>query len=177
MNWSIREVARVLLVVVVLSGGVLSGASDVWGQEKAGTLAQQIQGSWILVSIYNEQDGKRIEALGSKPRGSMILTSDGRFSMILMRASLPKFGSNNRMKGTAEENRAVVQGSIAFFGSYAVASEKEQTVNLRIEGSTFPNWDGQDQKRVMTAKGDELKVTNPTGSFGGTNYIVWKRAK
>ena len=177
MNWSIKEVARVLLVVAVLSGGMLSGASDVWAQEKAGTLAQQVQGSWILVSLYVEQDGKKIEPFGSKPRGSMILTPDGRFSVILLRASLPKFASNNRVKGTAEENQAVVQGSLAYYGSYAVASEKEHTVNLHNEGSTFPNWDGQDQKRVWTVKGDELRVTNPTASVGGVAYVIWKRAK
>jgi len=178
MNWSIKEVARVLLVVAVLSGGTLSGASDVWAQEKAGTLAKQVQGSWILVSIHNEQDGKKIDVFGSQPRGSFILTPDGRFSMILMRASLPKIASNNRMTGTAEENQAVVQGSIANYGSYAVVSEKEKTVNLHMDGCTFPNWDGQDQKRVMTVSGDELKVINPTpSSGGGTNYIVWKRAK
>lgn len=177
MNWSIKEVARVLLVVAVLSGGTLSGASDVWAQEKGSTLAQQIQGSWTLVSIYNEQDGKKIDMYGPNPRGFMILTPDGRFSMILMRASLPKFAANNRMKGTAEENQAVVQGSHADFGSYAVAGEKEQTVNLHMEASTFPNWDGQDQKRVMIVKGDEMRVTNPFSTLGGTNYVVWKRAK
>ena len=107
----------------------------------------------------------------------MILTPDGRFSVILMRSSLPKFASNNRMKGTAEENQAIVQGSLAFYGSYAVASEKEHTVNLRIEGSTFPNRDREDQKRVMTVKGDEMKVTNPTASVGGAAYLIWKRAK
>ncbi len=112
MNWSIKKVARILLVVAVLSGGMLSGASDVWAQEKAGTLAQQIQGSWILVSIYNEQDGKKIEPFGPKPRGFLILTPDGRFSIIFMRASLPKFAANNRMKGSAEENQAVVHGSL-----------------------------------------------------------------
>ena len=69
------------------------------------------------------------------------------------------------------------KGLIAYYGTYAVASEKEQTVNLHIEGSTFPNWDGQDQKRVMTVKGDELKVTNPTPTIGGVAYVVWKRAK
>jgi hypothetical protein len=177
MNCSIKEVARVLLIVAVLSGGMLSGASDVWAQEKVGTLAKQIQGSWILVSIYNEQGGKKIEPFGPNPRGSMILTPEGRFSIIIMRASLPKFASNNRMKGTAEENQAVVQGSFAYFGSYAVASEKEHTVNIRIEGNTFPNSDGQDQKRVMTVTGDELRVTNPTTTIGGVAYVVWKRAK
>jgi Lipocalin-like domain len=177
MNWSIWKVARVLLVVAVLSGGMLSGASDIGAQEKGNTLAQQIQGSWILVSIYNEQDGKKIDMYGPNPRGSLILTPDGRFSIIVMKASLPKFAANNRMKGTAGENQAVVQGCHAYYGSYAVASEKEHLVNMRIEGSTFPNWDGQDQKRVMIVKGDELRVTNPFSSLGGTNYVVWKRAK
>ena len=100
----------------------------------------------------------------------------GRFSSILMRASLPKFASNSRVKGTVEENQAVVQGSVASFGTYTGQSDKEQTVNLHIEGSTFPNWDGQDQKRLMTVKGDELKVTNPAASIGGTNYAIYKRA-
>jgi hypothetical protein len=141
------------------------------------TLAKQIQGTWILVSIYNEQDGKKIEPFGDKPRGSMILTPDGHFSMFFLRASLPKFASNNRMTGTAEENQAVVQGSHAFYGTYAVVSEKEHTGIMHVEGSTFPNWDGEDQKRVWTIKGDELSVTNPTASAGGTAYVIWKRAK
>jgi hypothetical protein len=52
------------------------------------------------------------------------------------------------------------------------------TVNLHIEGGTFPNWDGQDQKRPMTITGDELMLINPTPSSGsGKNYITWKRAK
>jgi hypothetical protein len=177
MNRWIKEVMRFLLVVSALAVGTLSSVSDVWAQKKAGALEQQIQGSWILVSQYVEQDGKKIEAFGSNPRGSMILTPDGRFSIILMRASLPKFASNNRVKGTIEENQAIVQGSVAYFGSYAVASKKEQTVNLRIEGSTFPNWDAEDQKRVMTIVGDELRVTNPTAAIGGVAYVIWKRAK
>jgi hypothetical protein len=177
MNQSIKKVAGVLLVVAVLSAGLLSGASDIWAKEKPGTLAKQIQGTWTLVSIYNEQDGKKIEPFGSQPRGSLILTPDGRFSMIFIKANMPKFAANNRMQGTAEENQAVVQGSHAYFGTYAVASEKEHTVNMHVEGSTFPNTTDQDQKRVMTVKGDELNVTNPTPTIGGVAYVVWKRAK
>jgi hypothetical protein len=177
MKCSFKEVASVLLVAAVLVVGSWSGASGVWAQEGTG-LAQQVQGSWNLVSIYNEQGGKKTEQFGSNPIGSMILNSDGHFSHILMRASLPKFVSNNRVKGTAKENQAVVQGAIAYFGTYTVLSDKEQTLNLHIEGSTFPNWNGQDQRRLMTIEGDELKLVNPTPSLGGgTNYSIWKRAK
>jgi len=177
MNRSIKKMVGVLLVVAVLAGVTLSGASGVWAKEKGSTYAKQIQGTWTLVSIYNEQDGKKIEPFGSQPRGSLILTPDGRFSMFFIKASLPKFAANNRMQGTAEENQAVVQGSLAYFGTYAIASEKEHTVNMHVEGSTFPNFIDQDQKRVMTVKGDELNVTNPTTTIGGVAYVVWKRAK
>ncbi len=177
MNWSIRKAVMALLIVAVLAGGIWPGASAVWAKEKPGTLAKQIQGAWTLVSIYNEQDGKKIEPFGSQPRGSLILTPNGRFSMILMKANLPRFAANNRMQGTAEENQAVVQGSLVYFGTYAVASEKEHTVNMHVEGSTFPNFTDQDQKRVMIVKGDELHVTSPTSTIGGVAYVVWKRAK
>jgi hypothetical protein len=177
MNWSIRKAAVALLVVAVLAGGMWSGAAAVWAKEKPGSLAKQVQGSWTLVSLYVEQNGKKMEPFGPKPRGSMVLTPDGRFSIILLRESLPKFAADNRMKGTAEENQAIVQGSLAHYGRYAVVSEKEHTVNLSNEGSTFPNWDGQDQKRVWIVKEDELRVSNPTASIGGVVYAIWKRAK
>ncbi|HET6514600.1 MAG TPA: lipocalin-like domain-containing protein [Thermodesulfovibrionales bacterium] len=177
MKRYVKELTMALLFVTIVSFGMLSGASDVWAQDKGGNLAQQIQGTWSLVSMYNEQDGKRTEQFGPSPRGSIIFTPDGRFSHILMRASLPKFAANSRMKGTSEENQAVVQGSVAYFGRYTVTSEKEQTVlNVSIEGSTFPNWDGENQKRIITIVGDELKMIAATTTIGGTNYGVYKRA-
>jgi Lipocalin-like domain len=156
---------------------MMLGASGMWAQQKEGAFAQQIQGTWILVAQYVEQDGQKIDAFGTNPRGSMILTPDGRFSIILMKPSLPKFASKNRVKGTAEENQAVVHGSVAYFGTYAVASEKDKTVEMKIEGCTFPNWDGEVQKRVLNVTGDEMKVTNPTAAIGGISYVIWKRAK
>ncbi len=95
----------------------------------------------------------------------------------ILRASLPKFAVNNRMKGTAQENQAIVQGSMVAFGHYTVASAKENVVNFHVEGSTFPNWDGQDQKRIMTVSGNQLKTINPHSTTGGTTYLIWKRAK
>jgi hypothetical protein len=177
MKRYVGKLAMALLFVTILPVGTMSGALDVWAQEKGGSLAKQIQGSWILVSVYNMKDGKKTYQFGPSPRGSMILTPDGRFSISMMRASLPKFASNNRINGTAAENQAVVQGSIAFFGSYKVASEKEHTVSLHIEGCTFPNWDNQDQTRIMTVVGNEMKFITPTAAIGGTNYAVWKRVK
>jgi len=63
----------------------------------------------------------------------------GHFSAIFTRSDLPKFDSNNRQAGTPEENKAVVQGSIAVFGMYSV-NGTDNIINFHIEGSTFPNW-------------------------------------
>ncbi len=175
MRCSIKEVASVLMVVAVLTVGILTGASKVWAAEKGAGFAQ---GSWILVELYNEADGKKSEPFGPNPRGSMLLTPDGRFSMTILKASIPKFASNVRTKGTVEENQAVVHGSVAAIGTYTVTGDKEKTLNLHIEGSTFPNWDGQDQKRPVTVIGNEMRVINPAPSIGGgVNTQVWKRAK
>jgi hypothetical protein len=175
MKWSIKELASILSVVAVLVVGTLSGASKVYAAEKSTGSAQ---GSWILVELYNEEAGKKTEPFGPNPRGSMLLTPDGQFSMTILRASLPKFASNVRTKGTVEENQAVVQGSVAAIGTYTVTGDKEKTLILHIVGSTFPNWDGQGQKRPMTVIGDELRVINNAPSIGGgKNTQVWKRAK
>jgi Lipocalin-like domain len=121
--------------------------------------------------------GKISDVFGPNPRAMMVLTADGRYSIIVMREKLPKFASNSRLKATPEENSAVVAGSIAHFGRYSV-DEKEKTITFHVESSTFPNWDGAPQKRPFTAKGDELTYRVPVASTGaGSAEITWKRMK
>lgn len=172
-----NEVLKALMFITIFVVGTQPSVSNVWAQEKGDTLTKQIQGSWNLVSFTNEQDGKKTEPFGPNPKGIAIYTPDGHFSEIILRSSLPKFASNNRMKGTVEENQAIVEGAFAYFGRYTVASDKDQTVIKHVEGCTFPNWDGQDLKRIVTIIGDEMKITVPGATVGGTNYNVWKRAK
>jgi len=79
--------------------------------------------------------------------------------------------------GTSEENKAVVQGSIAYFGTYSV-SEADNVIKYHIEGSTHPNWRGAEEERIFKLSGDELTLTNNTPSVGvGTAYSVWKVVK
>jgi hypothetical protein len=91
------------------------------------------------------------------------------------------FVSNKRDSGTADENKAVAQGTISHFGTYTV-DEAGKTINFRIEGSSFPNWENTSQKRLVTALTDEvLTYSNPTSSTPGQGFthteLVWKRLK
>jgi hypothetical protein len=102
---------------------------------------------------------------------------NGRFSVIITRSDVPKFATNSRDAGTSEENKAVVQGSIAYFGTYSV-SEADNVIKYHIDGSTYPNWQGTDQERLFKLSGDELTLTNSSTSIGaGTAYAVWKAVK
>ena len=105
-----------------------------------------------------------------------ILTSDGRVTLIVLNPDVPKFASNSRTTGTAEENKAAVQGALAYFGSYT-ANDADKTWRVHIEGSTFPNWTGNSQERTFAINGEELTITNPKGSTGASSTVVWKRLK
>ena len=159
MKSFIRRMVVGFVAGFVLAGMTLLGTSAL-AQQKPGKLGQQLLGTWLLVSQYVEVDGKKIERFGSNPKGIYILERNGRFALIIQRPGIPKFASNNAMTGTAEENKAVVQGSIASFGTYKV-DEKESIINSHVDGATYPNWDGEDQKRVIKLSSDELRISLP----------------
>jgi len=139
--------------------------------------AKSLVGTWTMVSNDTiDASGKKTPTFGSNARGSLIFASNGRYSVNIARASLPKFASDNRAKGSAEENQAVIAGSIAHFGKYTV-DEKDKAFTFHIETSTYPNWDGTAQRRPFSVSGDELKYSVAASSAGGRSELVWKRAK
>jgi Lipocalin-like domain len=56
-------------------------------------------------------------------------------------------------------------------------NEEDKSITFRIETSTFPNFNGTEQKRGFTLVGDELTYTVPAFSVGGTAVAKWARAK
>jgi hypothetical protein len=140
---------------------------------------EQLVGAWTLVSADSvRNDGSKVQVFGLNPKGTLIFTSDGHFALVQMRSDLPKLASDSRDRGTPEENKAVVQGSIAYFGTYAV-NEAEKIITLQLEGSTFANLvGGSEQKRLITSlTADELKFVNPRTPSGATLEVGWKRAR
>ena len=163
--------ASLLILGVALPGG------DALAQQKS--LTEQLIGTWTLVSVHNvRNDGSRLDASGPNPKGIVIYTSDGHFAFVNTRADLPKFASNTRDQGTPEEYKAVVEGSMAYFGTYSV-NEADKVINVQIVGSTFANLVGRaDQKRIITSlTADELTFRNSATPSGATLELAWKRAK
>jgi hypothetical protein len=147
-------------------------------EEAVAQTAKDLVGTWTLVSLTLEKDGQKTDMYGPNPQGQRTYDPTGRFSEIITRSDLPKFASNNRQAGTPEENKAVVQGSLAFFGTYSV-SETDKTYTQHVESCTFPNWNGTERKYSFDISGDELNVTviSAPSTGTGTAHAVWKRAK
>ncbi|HEX5507060.1 MAG TPA: lipocalin-like domain-containing protein, partial [Pseudolabrys sp.] len=73
----------------------------------AESAADQFIGTWTLVSIrYVRSDGSVIQPFGPNVKG--VLVFDGKqFSTQAIAANLPKFVSNNRMRGRPKEYEAI----------------------------------------------------------------------
>ena len=166
-----------VLIAITMSQvilGVVLPAGDAVAQQKS--LKEQLVGTWIYVSSTSTRaDGSKTENPSLK--GIVIYTSDGHFAFVSVRADLPKLANPDRARATAEEAQAVVAGSIAYFGTYSI-NEVDKVLTPRVEGSTYANLIGTDQKRIITSlTADELKFTNPRTPAGVTLEFVWKRAK
>lgn len=143
----------------------------------AQSLHEKLTGAWVVESVVNEQDGKRSEPYGPNPKGYFIFTRDGHYSLQIVRPDRIKFAANNKNKGTAEENRQAIEGTVTVFGNYKVANEQDGTINVHVVGSNYPNWDGTDQVRKASINGDELLWMNPAGAIGGNAVLKLRRAK
>src|SRR3981081_2092126 len=151
---------RVLATTLALGLTVSSSVA-----QPAKTLHEQLVGTWnFVIAEITTTDGRKALPFGDKPRGMVIFTADGHFSQVHVAGDLPRIASNNRLAGSTEDNRAIVHGSLALFGTYSV-DEAKRTLTFKIEGSTFPNQQGTSQTRsidLLTA--DEFRNTNPTAS-------------
>jgi len=146
--------------------------------QTARTAKEQLVGSWTLISLTAGEGADQTLPYGPNPKGSMMVDANGRFMITVVRSDLPKFASDNRMVGTPDENNSIVQGSIAYYGTYTI-DEATRVITVKVEGSTFPNFTGGTQTRILSFNDDdEVTYLNPTPSHGGEPAkVTYRRAK
>ena len=137
-----------------------------------------IVGAWKLISFeIRKEDGEVIYPYGQNAYGSIIYTESGRFSAQVMRPGRPQFAAGDQMKGTPEEIKANYEGVVSYFGPYEFDAENGFVLH-HVEGSLFPNWEGQAQKRFFQLSGDRLMLSTPPTVWGGgevVGVLVWER--
>src|SRR3954449_11130841 len=106
-------------------------------------------GTWNLVTqqeIFS--NGRKRIVFGPGSRGINVYTADGRFSVLFVDNNLPRIAARDRTKATAEEARAIIAGSIGYFGTYTV-DEADKMIVYRVEGTTLQNMLDVEQSRVI----------------------------
>jgi len=136
-----------------------------------------IVGAWLFVSVVSQSDdGTRGQPFGANPKGIIVFSPDGRFSLFQSAAEIPRLAANDRARATPEEAQTVVRNSIAYYGTYTV-NETARELSLMLEGSTYANLlGGGPQRRIITAlTATELAFSNPRTPSGVTLHTVWRR--
>jgi hypothetical protein len=167
-----RHKGRGLVAITSFVLGVIGG--NAIAQQKS--LKEQLVGAWMVVhcEVVRPDGTKGPLVIGANPVGQFIFTDNGRFAFQVA-AEIPKFASNDDSNTTPQENKAVVEGSISYFGSYTV-TDADKTIHLHIERGSIPNLNGTDGRRVVnTLTADDMNWTNPGSLRGGPINCANKR--
>jgi hypothetical protein len=168
---------RSTLAMTITAALLLGIAPPAVAQQE--TLKNQLVGSWALVSTRTTRpDGSIYGPYGPNEKGILIFERNGRFALILVNPDVPKFASNNRELPTPDEAVAATKGSFAFFGSYSV-SEPDRTFVFHVEASSYSNFNGTDQKRIVkSVTANELVFQNLAPPNAGVRVeLIYRRDK
>jgi hypothetical protein len=136
-----------------------------------------LEGTWIMTSAYEIlADGTRTTNYGEHPNGLMMVDKVGRYSIQIFRPNRPKFGSGDKRRGTPEEYREAVLGASTNTGRVVVDPVNGKLI-FKIETAVYPNWEGTEQVRNYTFKGDTLTYSVPASASGNGTvaYSIWQR--
>ena len=165
------------ILAVILAAALWTNAALA---QPAKTMRDELVGTWnLVIAEITAADGKKTFPFGPSPKGQIVLTADGHFSQVHVSSGLPKIAGNNRLNGTDADNRAIVQGTLSFFGTYSVDEEKK-TVTFNIVASTYPNAEGTSQTRTIDKlTADEFVNTNRGAARDGPAAAAnfYRRAK
>jgi Lipocalin-like domain len=164
---------RIFAACAIATFGSSMMTIDALGQNQS--LKEQLVGSWTLLSWEQKKgDGTKLERYGASPKGIAFFDDGDRYIITVMRSDRTKYTSNALWQGTPDENKETADGTITYFGTYSI-SEADSSIAIHIEGSSFPNWNGTNQKRFVAIAGEQLTLTvRPPG--GDVVDVIWKRA-
>ena len=161
-------IARILSLIATVALAVSSIHAQV------GT-ANPFVGSWKLIAADKLlPDGTRVADYGAQPHGMAIFTADGHMMIEVFRDVRIKFAGNDRAKGTFEEYKDASLSASCLFGTYSVDPATSK-VTMKIDRSTFPNYDDTTQVRAYELKGNILSWKVPARPDGSIPITVLRR--
>ena len=135
--------------------------------------AELLVGNWKLVSWQVVTGDEAKDLFGTKPKGYMILTREGRAMTVTT--------AEARAPGESEAERAALHRSmLAYTGKYRIEGNEFITT---VDASWNEGWNGSEQRRRFRLDGDKLFIESAPApskvSPGKVDFrrIVWEREK
>jgi lipocalin-like protein len=142
-----REIMKLMPIAAAVLVLALAGGEAAAQQAKG--LRDQLVGTWqFVVAEVTAPDGKKSFPFGESPKGHPCLHAGRPFRADPRRER----GAEDRVQQPSHRYvgryAGIMRGSLSVFGTYTVDEDKK-TVTYRIVSSTFPNWEGVSQTRVI----------------------------
>jgi hypothetical protein len=137
-----------------------------------------LAGTWTLTAADRlKPDGTRARDYGQHPKGRLIIDAQGRYSLQIFDGDRPRIAAGDKAKATPEELAGAVIGSSTHYGTVAIDPAAHVLV-FRIDGASFANWDGTEQRRKYVLTADSLSYQVPTPRPDGSIPISeWRRER
>jgi hypothetical protein len=164
-----------LFTALAVIAGVLPGLAGATGGLATSPGHVSLAGTWTLVAAdVIHSDGSRSRDYGEAPKGLLMIDNAGHYSLQVLRSDRPRFAAGAKASGSPGEYRAAVTGSSTHYGTLVVEPAERQLV-FHIQGASFPNWEGQVQRRTFELRDDTLSYRVPARPDGNVPVSVWRR--
>lgn len=139
--------------------------------------AHTLVGTWTLVAAdVIHRDGSRGHDYGDMPKGLLMIDTQGHYSLQIYDSLRPHYASGDRARGTTKEYQTNALGISTHFGTLQVDAAAG-VLTLNVESASFPNQDGQQQRRLYKLDDDELSYRVQARPNGDVPVSVWRRLK
>jgi len=113
--------------------------------------------------------------MGRQPIGRLTYTSDGYMSVLITGRDRRRIIPGDPVMGIPDATITAARRSIAYAGRY----EREGDVLVHhVELSSFPDWIGTDQQRLISWQDDQLVLYTHPAPVGGKEqaaFLTWQR--
>ena len=140
--------------------GLVAAASTLMSTPHAtiATTRNDLVGTWKLISYEDRPAGAPTEyPYGAKPVGLLIYDSSGHMAIQIMKTPPQKVASGNEYHLTPQEKIALVDGYVAYFGTYEVDWTKH-VVTVTAQGDLYSVYIGAREERPFVLEGDRLTL-------------------
>lgn len=170
-----KHLARVRLFA---AAWLVAGLAWAAGAQAGGATAPfPLAGTWTLQAADAlHPDGSRSSDYGAAPKGLLMIDRQGHYSLQIFRAERPRFAAGDKASGSPDEYRGAVMGSSTHYGTLELDARRHLLV-FHIVGASFPNWEGQQQRRSFELEGDVLSYRVPPRPDGNVPISVWRRSE